>query len=620
MPHGPTRREFLKTAGAAGSLLVLAPDRVEAAAGPSGGSPLDRGAVEAELRRRATQHLGQRRLVVDYYRIGRKLAYPLPVPGLCVPEVAVPGLADYPWTIWMLWALEERILSLGWAAEWFHDPLAARAAGADLEALAHWPEYRQYPKPDLSSAHAGRILFNAATRWHWPDESLRRSLCEACRRHTESVLGASDKFFGAVEDKNDILRRQSPHELLANIPVIGTIGAALTAAVAGHPAAARLSARVRSLFAATLDLRARGFTEAVAYDGYVLDFIADWLGTLGAGDRAPIVEHPRFDEYLEESYMLGAPGAAGNLAELSDVEPREMPFHLSAQAKLLALRPHPLRSWLLGRSPLELSRTDALAALRRAEAVPAAAAPRPGALEAHYAAVLRSGWEAEDLAVAVSRSTSPMEHLQRDSGTLVLGTRGQWFIADPGYQQYAPGDERDFTFGPTAHNAPLVNGQAVAEKRPRRLRLEEVGPGLWRLGVDLTACYPPAAALQRCVRHVWLSGRDLVVVADQVEARRPPQLKYHWHGNRAAAWWFEEGWAMLLVEGTPLWFTAAHLRLSGTHLHRLPGSRGQLTLVAAIESAPSVAWWAFAVGPVRPVMSLSADGRELIVRDRRFGV
>jgi len=60
-----------------------------------------------------------------------------------------------------------------------------------------------------------------------------------------------------------------------------------------------------------------------------------------------------------------------------------------------------------------------------------------GALDVHYTAVLRSGWEAEDLAVAISCSNSPTDHIQRDNGTLVVGTRGHWLIADPGYQQYA---------------------------------------------------------------------------------------------------------------------------------------------------------------------------------------
>ncbi len=114
--------------------------------------------------------------------------------------------------------------------------------------------------------------------------------------------------------------------------------------------------------------------------------------------------------------------------------------------------------------------------------------------------------------------------------------------------------------------------------------------------------------------------RDLVVVADQIEARRSPQLKYHWYGHRAASWWFEEGWAMLHLDGVPLQLASPHFRLTGAHLHRLPGSRGQLTLVSAIESAPSVVWWAFAVGPQCGAMRLSPDGRELIVRDRRFRV
>ena len=77
---------------------------------------------------------------------------------------------------------------------------------------------------------------------------------------------------------------------------------------------------------------------------------------------------------------------------------------------------------------------------------------------------------------------------------------------------------------------------------------------------------------------------------------------------------------LLLVEAVPLWFASPLVRLTGDNLHRLPGSRGQLTLISAIESAPSVVWWAFAVGPERPEIRLSAEGRELTVRDRRFRV
>lgn len=53
---------------------------------------LDQKSVEAEVQRRARENLPQRRLVVDYYRIGRKLAYPLPVTSLSLPDVPVPAV------------------------------------------------------------------------------------------------------------------------------------------------------------------------------------------------------------------------------------------------------------------------------------------------------------------------------------------------------------------------------------------------------------------------------------------------------------------------------------------------------------------------------------------------
>jgi hypothetical protein len=466
------RREFLHAVAAGGALGGLAWGADDE---PRLSTQVNRQAIEAEVRRRADRQLEAVRLVVDYYRIGRKIAYPLPLEELIIPEVNVPSIPVYPWATWLTWTLEERIGCLGWAAQWFDHKEARQRAAADLAALARWPRFQQYANPDLSSAHAGRILWTAATRWGWVESGLRKSLHEACRRHVEAVLPASDKLHASIRTKDDVLRRDAPHALLHNIPLIGAIGAALTAATAGHPAAELLNDRIHALFGAVLDLRAKGYTEGVAYDGYVLDFAADWLAALPDGERSDLLDHPGLNQYLEQSYMLGAPGAAEQVAELSDVEPREMPFHLSAQAKLLRLRPDPLRWWLLGRCPLDVLRCDALAALGGAAGVPAIpaitaiTAPPAGALDAHYAAVLRSGWEADDLAVAVSCSSSPMGHIQNDAGALVIGTHGRWLITDPGYQQYVQGDQREFTVGPAAHNAPLVNGSGPAEKRPRRI-------------------------------------------------------------------------------------------------------------------------------------------------------
>ena len=274
----------------------------------------------------------------------------------------------------------------------------------------------------------------------------------------------------------------------------------------------------------------------------------------------------------------------------------------------------------MGRCPLDVLRSDALAALGEAAPALAGKAPAAGALDAHYAAVLRSGWEADDLAVAVSCSNSSMGHIHSDSGTLVIGTRGRWLVTDPGYQQYVQGEEREFTIGPAAHNGPLINGRGPSQKRPRRIALEDIGSSMHRVAIDLTACYPAAAAVKTLVRNVWLSGRDLVVVADQIESQQPASATYHWHSHPDAAWWFEAGWALLALDEARLWVASSGSRLSGANLERLPGSRGQLSLASTVEAPGPVVWWVFALAADRPDLQTSADGREVHVQGKMFSV
>jgi hypothetical protein len=213
-----------------------------------------------------------------------------------------------------------------------------------------------------------------------------------------------------------------------------------------------------------------------------------------------------------------------------------------------------------------------------------------------------------------------MGHIQYDNGTLVIGTRGSWLIADPGYQQYLPGAERDFTIGPTAHNVPLINDAVQTLKQPRRIALETVRRGLYHLAIDLTACYGPSSPLKTLQRQVWLSGNNLVVVADRIETPTAPRATYHWHGHPDGAWWFDSKWAMIALDGTQLWFTCSQADLSGAALQRLPGSRGQLSLVSTLDAAGPVVWWAFALGSQRPVLEVRSDGRQIRLLDQEFCV
>lgn len=611
MTNVTSRREFLLATGGACAL----------ARGVSA-SPVDssRAGIEAEIRRRAEDYQSQRYLVVDYYRIRRKLAYPLPVESLSIPSVPVPSISDYPWPIWMLWELEERVNSLGWAAEWFKNKEFAQTASRDIEALTGWPRYRQYRQPDLSSGHAGRLLWIGFTKWPWVSGPLREKVRAACRRHVDEVLPESDRHFGQIRSKQDLLALPSPYGKLHNIPLIGTVGAALTASVANHPAASHLNQLVRAIFGAILDLRAKGFTEGVGYDGYVLDFIADWLEVLPAGERQEILAHPNLKQYLEESYMLAAPGAMERVAELSDVEPKEMPFHFSAQAKLEHFQRDSTRAWFLRRWKLDWVRSDALGALHPLVDRLRGEAPEPGALNAHYAAVLRTGWEDKDLAVAISCTNSPMGHLQSDNGTLVIGTRGQWIISDPGYQQYMRGIEREFTLGPAAHNYPVINGIQQDKKQPRLLLLNRVEPGVFQAKLELAACYPAEAKVRSLVRNTWLNSQSCVIVADLIEADGVQKLTYHWHGNPEAAWWSRDGWILIHMRDANLWLTSPQARLSDANIQRLPGSRGQLTVVADADPASLVIWWAFAIMDTPPRVEPVAGGRGIQILGKRFEV
>lgn len=612
-----SRRRFVQsTAGllaAGGAAGAPAPVKAPAAA-----RQLSREDVEAEIRRRADHYLGQRRLVVDYYRIRRQLAYPLPVTSLSIPEMPVPGIPGYPWATWLTWELEERIDSLGWSAEWFGRQDCARAAARDLEALTAWPKYCQYPNPDLSSGHAARMLWTAYTKWRWPAEPLRKAIRAAAARHVEELVPLGDQYYGQLRTKEDFLALPEPHRKLPNIPLIGTAGAALTAQIAGHPAAAALNERLMAILGAIFELRPKGYAEAVAYDGYILDFVAPWLETLPDAQRRRILDHPSLRHYLEQAYMLAAPGALEQVAQLADVEPREMPFHYSAQARLAALQTDPVRSWYLRRWPVGWIRSGALGALRPVVAKLEGAAPPAGALNAHYANVLRTGWEKEDLAVAVSCTTSQASHLPPDNGTLVIGTRGRWIISDPGYQQYMRDAEREFTVGPTAHNYPVISGVMQDKKQPRMVTLDKAAPDLPRTAVELAACYPASAGVDSVLRTVWLSGRNGVVVADQVRSAANRKLDYHWHGHPDASWWARDGAVLVHLPDTDLWIATPQARLTDAGIVRHAGSRGQLTLGAEIFPAPPVVWWVFALGDAPPVIEPLQGGRGLRAMGREF--
>lgn len=582
--------------------------------------------IETEIQRRAERQLRQTRLVADYYRIRRRLAWPLPVVSLSAPRVALSGRYDtqqYPWAIWMLWALEERIASLGWAGQWLDDAACRDAACVDLAALADWPDYRGGDRADLPFGHAARCMVSACREWEWLGDELRAALAAAMVRMVDDALPRFRETYAAFNSPEDYLSADRLPGQLHNIPLIGAMGMAMAASTVGHDAAGELNARLDAALTAWLAVRERGVTEAVAYDGYVHDFMIPWLTAQGdAGRRERLARHPQLDRLLDESAMLSAPGAMMEVAELSDVEPRHMPFHASAHARRCAIRPSAALAWYLLRCDVSLMPADGLAAIHGAldSLVPladASAAPACPAMDAHYALVLRTGWDAPDLSVAAACSASPFGHVHDDNGSVVIGTAGRWLLADPGYQQYLKASEREFTLGASAHNAPVINGVAQTRKAPRRLALAGQGAD-GHLAIELADCYETDAKLKTVARHVWLAGRGLVVVADRIEGEGVRSARWQWHGHPEAAWWIEDNWATIYLDGSTLSFTSPGAMIGPAHLDRLRGSRGHLTLSLDVLSPPPVTWWVFALAPDHPTITPADAGQALTVAGQTF--
>ena len=553
--------------------------------------------IETELARRAAHYLHERYLVVDYYRIRRRLAYPLPVRSLHIPELPIPDIPLYPWATWMTWELEERVHSLGWAAQLLNDDAAREAVCIDLLNLAQWPQYRQYPNPDLSLGHATRLLATSLQRWKWLPAEIDSSIENALRRILQDSGPLVQERLGAYRDFQQLLAAPDPHLIIGNIPTIGSLGVAMAANAIDAADKSTFNAYLTNAILALFALRENSLSEGVAYDGYVLDFVMDWLAFLPQKDKSTLMDHPQFGRFWDESLLLGAPGNVAQVAEMGDVEARQMPFHISAQAKANAAQPLPERAWYLQRCPLEMLRADALAALHLSadQIVQSPQTPAAGVAHAHCALALRGGWDDDDVSVVIAASNSPMGHIHPDNGAVTIGTRGEWFIATPGYQQYLRNSEREFSTGPASRNTPLINGQTQISKAAQVIELQSENR-CHHAEMDLTRCYPEDLQLQQVSRRVQLQENRRIVIEDTIRGAAINDITYFWHAHPDAAWWIEDGRARIYFQHKTLWISSPQIELQENQLQRLRGSRGQLTLQAKVllpAATESVVRWEF---------------------------
>ncbi len=152
------------------------------------------------------------------------------------------------------------------------------------------------------------------------------------------------------------------------------------------------------------------------------------LATQPDAVRNALIHHPGLQDLERQALGQACPGALWRSAEIGDVEPLEMPFVWSALARLQQCAFSPQREALLERLPPERLRAEALRLRHQArpnqaahQNLAAATAPQ----RSNAAITLASGLADADLSVLIACCRSPMNHIQADSGTLLLGHAGQ---------------------------------------------------------------------------------------------------------------------------------------------------------------------------------------------------
>ncbi len=548
-----------------------------------------------EIGARAATELGRQELLVDYYRIGMPLAFPLPVNRRFHADELPVGISTitYPWLIWQIWALEERWRTLHAAWRLQANVAAGVCVQTELAALRHWDCFMETTNEvGLVTAHIAGVLALALE-----DESGWDAAALADAQTAADALLARDiaPWFPRQWPIGAPLTPQRLH----NIPVIALVRAAQLARIRRHALTSALEAQAIAVLEAWVRYRnEQHHTEGTSYDGYLMDSLTGWLASLPQRDAVLAPARIALRSLAAQWMALALPGRLDLHAPLGDTEP-QMPFWMNALQRLAHWYRWPEVAWFLARVPLQ--RVPA-AVLTEVDGTPTTTEPPPaGTREVANAITHRSGWTRPDHSIAISLPRVPLHHLHPDAGHIIIGWHGRFWITDPGYQQYRPGEERDYTIGAAAHNAPVIGGRAQTDFAATLVECASGNSGL-RAVVDLSRCYRalPAGATVRRLIQAEAGADPRVTVTDEFAGLGESEtIAYHWLGGAQLAWAFCEGRARLSDGAHALWLGLDGESLAPARLVRHPGTRGALTLehTTVIPSGTGQRRWVFRATP-----------------------
>lgn len=562
--------------------------------------PWDKVHILEVIKKRAEFEKSRLEMDVNYYRIGYNIAFQLPVKERPVQKVMPKVLeGGYPWPTWLLWDLENRWRILNEAWRKFGDKEAGSLLQRELSALSEWDQFVEIKNQvTLFTSHiASSFSFALANTSGWDPVFLQR-----CKNTAELLLERDiwPWFNENWNNINDILPNQ-----LHNGSLIGLSRTSRLASVLSSPRAEVIQNKMVEILRTYCRFRTgkEYHTEGTAYDGYAMDSVTEWIASLTYREELLPECHDAFRSLADQWIDLTVPGRTELHAPIGDVEP-EMMFWTSAIMRLAGWYNWRDAAWIL--SGINLDKTP-IATLSAALEYPGLFKdppyePHAGPKEHPCAVSLRTGWNKDDVAAIVSLPRNKMSHLQYDGGHVVLGWQGRLWITDPGYRQYRPGSEQDYTIGTEAHNCPVINGKAQDVPSAILLKVDFDECGWQHTSIDLSRCYSFMCEGMVVKREVWIEPVKglTVVVGDRFYIPGPDiEIRTHWLGDTQLAWSFVKGWVRLSHSKMTLWMGIPGDHLTASGLYRHPGSRGPLTFAhkAVMPAGCGMTWWVFWFDP-----------------------
>jgi hypothetical protein len=532
--------------------------------------------ILAEIRNRLEREKKRKELHVYFYRIGHRIAYPLPVSNLPELPEGIPGLGfPYPWSIWLAWELRERWEVFHYAWRNWQDNLAGSLLQKELAALEQWDKTFEGPgTAHLCTGHLASLLsLYLANQEGWAPDLYQKAFRAAQNILDRDVM----PWFAQVWRNKDSYTVGDMH----NIPCIILTSAAALSQVTKHPAATELNSKAESVYQAWLEFKAGHYSEGTSYDAFFMDSLSIWLDSHPKRETLLAQGKDIFQKTLTNWVHHTLPGRPDLHAPLADVEP-EMFFWMNVTEKFTKWYGWGEGTWILKQiAPVRLPSSalvnipDTVYKESQAEEKPT---PKP---EEHAASItLRTGWDSKDLAAFIGLSRTDTGHLHYDNGQVVIGAYNRFWITDPGYQQYRPGPECDFTLGIEAHNVPVINSIKQSKREGKLIKIENIGNGCQHGSLDISECYENLPEGTRITRDIWLFSNDsrAIVVQDRIQSSADLKVDYYWQGGNHLAWSFIDSMTRLSDGERALWIHSPTGFIKPEEVYKHTGSRGSLTL------------------------------------------